>query len=261
LGQTLTVLGTTLALILTLMFLLWLVSLARKDASIVDSFWGIGFTSIAWMCFAITNGYPLRKLLITMLVTIWGLRLAIHIFRRNHGTGEDFRYRRMRARYGDRFALVSLLTVFGLQGLLMWIISLPIQVAQLAPVPDRLTWLDFLGVAVWITGFVFEAVGDWQLMRFKSDPNNRGKVMERGLWAYTRHPNYFGDATLWWGLFLIALATPGSIWTIISPAVMTFLLMKVSGVALLEKSLVKTKPQYQDYLRRTSAFFPWIPKP
>jgi steroid 5-alpha reductase family enzyme len=254
------VLGTTLALILTLMFLLWLISLARKDAGIVDMFWGIGFTAIAWMCFAITNGYPLRKLLISVLVTIWGLRLALHIFRRNHASGEDFRYRRMRARHGDRFALVSLFTVFGLQGLLMWIISLPIQVAQLAPVPDHLTRLDWLGVVVWVIGFVFESVGDWQLMRFKADQNNQAKVMARGLWAYTRHPNYFGDATLWWGLFLIALATPGSLWTIISPLVMTLLLMKVSGVALLEKSLVKTKPEYQDYIRRTSAFFPWIPK-
>ena len=259
-GQTLTVLITTLALTLILMFLLWLLSLARKDASIVDSFWGAGFTAIAWICFAITNGYPPRKLLITTLVTVWGLRLAIHIFRRNHGKGEDFRYQRMRARHGDRFALVSLFTVFGLQGVLMWIISFPIQVAEIAPVPDRMTWLDFLGVAVWIIGFLFEAVGDWQLTRFKADTNNRGKVMDRGLWAYTRHPNYFGDATLWWGLFLIALATPGSLWTIISPAIMTFLLIKISGVALLEKSLVKTKPQYQDYLRRTSAFFPWIPR-
>ncbi len=142
----------------------------------------------------------------------------------------------------------------------MWIISLPIQVAQISPVPDRLMWLDVTGVAIWIVGFLFEAVGDWQLMRFKADPNNAGKVMERGLWAYTRHPNYFGDAVLWWGLFTIALATPGSLWTIISPALMTLLLMKVSGVALLEKSLVKTKPEYQDYIRRTSAFFPWIPR-
>jgi steroid 5-alpha reductase family enzyme len=260
LGQTLITLGTTLALTLTLMFLLWLLSLARKDASIVDSFWGVGFAAIAWVCFAITNGYTPRKLLITTLVTIWGLRLAIHIFRRNHGKGEDFRYRRMRARYKERFALVSLFTVFGLQGVLMWVISFPVQVAQISPAPDRLTWLDYLGVAVWVIGFLFEAVGDWQLMRFKADSNNRGKVMDRGLWAYTRHPNYFGDATLWWGLFLIALSTPGSLWTVISPLVMTVLLIKVSGVALLEKSLVKTKPQYGDYLRRTNAFFPWIPR-
>ena len=259
-GETFTVLATTLASVLLLMFLLWLVSLALKDASIVDTFWGVGFTAIAWICFAITNGYAPRKLIISTLVTIWGLRLASHIFRRNHGKGEDFRYRRMRARHQERFALVSLFTVFGLQGLLMWVISLPVQVAQVSPAPARLTWLDLLGVAVWTVGFLFEAVGDYQLMRFKADPDNAGKVMERGLWAYTRHPNYFGDATLWWGLFLIALATPGGIWTIISPAIMTFLLMKVSGVALLEKSLVKTKPEYQDYIRRTSAFFPWIPR-
>ena len=254
------VIVTTLASILFLMFLLWLVSLALKDASIVDTFWGVGFTIIAWICFAITDGYAPRKLIIAVLVTIWGLRLATHIFRRNHAKGEDFRYRRMRARYQERFAIVSLFTVFGLQGLLMWVVSLPIQAAQVSPVPDRLTLLDVAGVAIWVVGFVFEAVGDYQLMRFKADPNNAGKVMGRGLWAYTRHPNYFGDAVLWWGLFLIALATPGSLWTMIGPAIMTFLLMKVSGVALLEKSLVKTKPEYQDYIRRTSAFFPWIPR-
>ncbi|HJQ67828.1 MAG TPA: DUF1295 domain-containing protein [Blastocatellia bacterium] len=258
-GETSTVLATTLGSIILLMFLLWLTSLALKDASIVDTFWGIGFAVIAWISFAITNGYAPRKLIIATLVTIWGLRLAAHIFRRNHGKGEDFRYRRMRARHGDRFAVVSLFTVFGLQGLLMWIISLPIQVAQVSTAPARLKWLDVTGVALWAIGFMFEAIGDWQLMRFKADSTNAGKVMRRGLWAYTRHPNYFGDATVWWGLFLIAAATPGSLWTIISPAIMTFLLMKVSGVALLEKSLVKTKPEYQDYVRRTSAFFPWIP--
>lgn len=259
-SATLTVLTDTLALTFTMMFLLWLLSLVKKDASIVDIFWGIGFTAIALASFLITQGYHGRKLLVLALTGIWGLRLALHIFTRNRGKGEDFRYRRMRKHYGNRFALVSLFTVFAFQGLLMWVISLPLQVAEISPLPARLTWLDYLGAAIWATGFFFEAVGDWQLAQFKSDPANQGHVMDRGLWAYTRHPNYFGDALLWWGLFLIALATPAGIWTVFSPLIMTTLLMKVSGVALLEKTLVKTKPEYQDYVRRTCPFFPWAPK-
>ena len=209
---------------------------------------------------ALADGYIARKLLITALAIIWGVRLAAHIFGRNREKGEDFRYRAMRARHGDRFPVVSLFTVFFLQGALMWIISLPLQVAQLSREPGRLIWLDYIGAAIWALGFLFESVGDWQLARFKSDSDNKGKVMDRGLWAYTRHPNYFGDATLWWGFFLIALATPGGIWTVVSPVIMTFLLMKVSGVALLEKTLLKTRPEYGDYARRTNAFFPWLPK-
>jgi steroid 5-alpha reductase family enzyme len=166
----------------------------------------------------------------------------------------------MRAHYGARFGVISLVTVFGLQGVLMWLISLPLQVAQVAPEPGRLTLLDGIGALLWLLGFGFEAVGDWQLVRFKGHPGNRGKVMDRGLWAFTRHPNYFGDAVLWWGLFVIAAATPGGAWTIVSPAVMTFFLMRVSGVPLLERSLLKTRPQYADYARRTSAFFPWPPR-
>jgi steroid 5-alpha reductase family enzyme len=260
LSATLTVLTETLALTLILMFLLWLLSVAIKDASIVDTFWGIGFTLIALACFLISQGYQGRKLLVLALTGTWGLRLALHIFTRNRGKGEDFRYRRMRKHHGNRFAVVSLFTVFAFQGLLMWVISLPLQVAEISPLPARLTWLDYLGAAVWAIGFSFEAVGDWQLARFKSDPTNQGRVMDRGLWAYTRHPNYFGDALLWWGLFLIALATPAGIWTVISPLIMTTLLVKVSGVALLEKTLVKTKPEYLEYKRRTNAFLPWIPK-
>lgn len=242
------------------MVLLWLVSLARKDASIVDSFWGVGFAVIAAVCFFITDGARPRKLLITTLVAIWGLRLAVHIFWRNHGKGEDYRYQAMRKKHGDRFPIVSLFTVFVFQGLLMWIISLPVQVAEVGRVPEHLGWLDYAGATVWAVGFLFEAVGDFQLTWFKFNPKNKGKVMDRGLWAYTRHPNYFGDATLWWGYFLIALAVPSGYWTIISPLAMTLLLMKVSGVALLEKKLVKTRPEYADYVRRTNAFFPWFPK-
>lgn len=255
---TLTILATTFGVTLALMFLLWLVSLALKDASIVDSFWGVGFAIIALVCFFITDGARPRKLLITTLVAIWGLRLAVHIFWRNHGKGEDYRYKAMRKKHGDRFPIVSLFTVFVFQGLLMWIISLPVQMAEIARTPEHLVWLDYFGAAVWVVGFLFEAVGDLQLTLFKINPKNKGKVMNRGLWAFTRHPNYFGDATLWWGYFLIALAVPSAYWTVISPLAMTILLMKVSGVALLEKKLVKTRPEYADYVRRTNAFFPWF---
>ncbi|MEK6303243.1 MAG: DUF1295 domain-containing protein [Acidobacteriota bacterium] len=258
--HTTTILLTTFGVTLAMMFMLWLVSLAIKNASIVDIFWGAGFAVIAVVTFWLTDGYAPRKLLIAALAAIWGTRLAIYIGSRNAGKGEDFRYQAMRKRHGDRFALASLLTVFSLQGVLMWVISLPLQFAQFSREPARLTWLDFLGVALWAIGLSFEAIGDWQLARFKSNPANKGKVMDRGLWAFTRHPNYFGDALLWWGFFLIALATPRGWWTVISPVLMTTLLMKVSGVALLEKTLVKTRPEYRDYVRRTSAFFPLPPK-
>ena len=142
----------------------------------------------------------------------------------------------------------------------MWIISLPLQVAQISPSPARLGVLDWVGSSVWLIGFVFESVGDFQLALFKSTAENRGKVMNRGLWRYPRHPNYFGDSLVWWGFFLIALSVRAGIWTLISPLVMTGLLMKISGVALLEKTLTKTKPGYRDYIRTTSAFAPWFPR-
>jgi len=251
---------TTLAATAVLMCGVWLISLKLRDASIVDSFWGPGFVVIAVVAYLVTDGFGPRKLLITTLTAIWGLRLALHIFTRNKGKGEDYRYQAMRKRYGDRFSIVSLFTVFGFQGLLMWIISMPLQFSQTAAQPDRLTLWDYAGLAVWIVGFLFEALGDHQLRQFKADSRNKGKVMDRGLWAYTRHPNYFGDATLWWGYFLIALAVPGNWWTVVSPVIMTFFLMKVSGVALLEKTLVKTRPEYAEYVRRTNAFIPWLPK-
>jgi len=241
------------------LFLLWLLSLKLKDASIVDIFWGLGFAIIAVTGYLVTNGFAGRKQLMTVLVIIWGVRLAWHIGSRNLGKGEDFRYQAMRKKHGERFPIVSLYTVFLLQGVLMLVISLPLQAAQIPVQPDRLTVLDFVGLVVWLSGFLFEAVGDWQLRQFKSDPANKGKLMDRGLWAFTRHPNYFGDALLWWGFYLIACAA-GAWWTIFSPALMTFLLLKVSGVAMLERSLTKTKPEYEAYARRTNAFLPWFPK-
>jgi steroid 5-alpha reductase family enzyme len=254
------VLVATLAATVVMMLLVWLLSLAKRDVSIVDVFWGLGFVLIAHIACLAGRGYSGRKLLVTSLVTLWGVRLAVYLLWRNWGQEEDYRYRAMRKHHGERFAWVSLYTVFGLQGALMWVISLPLQVAQASAVPARLTWLDGLATLLWAGGLLFEAVGDRQLARFKANPANHGKVMNRGLWAYTRHPNYFGDAVVWWAFFLIALATPLGVWTLISPLLMTFMLMRVSGVALLERKLVKTRPEYEAYRRETNAFFPWFPR-
>jgi len=259
-GDTMEVFVTTLAATFALMLGVWLLSLALKDASIVDVVWGLGFLLIAGVCYATTGGYAGRKILITALAAVWGLRLALHIFLRNKGKGEDYRYQAMRRRFGKRFPIVSLFTVFGLQGVLMWVISLPLQIGQLSREPAGLTWLDWTGAVIWLVGFLFESVGDLQLVRFKAERRNKGKVMDRGLWRFTRHPNYFGDALLWWGFFVIALATPHGVWTVVGPLIMTGLLMKVSGVALLEKTLTKTKPEYAGYVSRTNAFFPWRPR-
>jgi len=247
-----------LAAALGLMALLWLVSLARRDASIVDIFWGAGFVVLGWLYFALTpQGVIERKLLIAALVTIWGLRLSLYIFSRNRGKGEDFRYVAMRNAAGPRWWWQSYFQVFVLQGVLMWLISAPLLAAQLVAQPG-LTLLDGLGVVVWAVGFYFEAAGDWQLARFKANPANKGKVMDRGVWRYTRHPNYFGDAAQWWGFFLIALAAGGWL-TVLSPILMTFLLVRVSGKALLEKSL-NGRPGYRAYVARTSGFIPWFPR-
>lgn len=248
-----------LAVILVLMTGLWLLSLRLKNSSIVDIFWGAGFVITAWVSFAQTpDGFLPRKLLIAVLATIWGLRLSSYIFLRNRGKGEDFRYRKMREKAGDNWAGQSFARVFLLQGLLMWIISMPLLAAQMGTKAGRLTVVDLTGMLVWLVGFVFEAVGDAQLKRFKADPANRGKVMDRGLWRYTRHPNYFGDAVQWWGFYLIAAAA-GGWWSVFSPILMTFLLVRVSGAALLEKTLA-VRPGYAEYIRATSGFFPWLPR-
>ena len=243
-----------------LMIITWLVSLPIRNASIVDIVWGLGFVFVAWTAFFVSDGADPRRWLLTALTTVWGLRLSVYLAMRNLGKEEDYRYQEMRQRHGDRFGLVSLGTVFGLQGVLIWVVSLPVQAGQVPPSPPTLTWVDYLGAGVWLVGLVFESVGDWQLARFKADPANKGKVMDRGLWRYTRHPNYFGDFMVWWGLFLIALATGVAWWTVIGPIVMSILLIRVSGKAMLEKTIGKRRPAYEDYIRRTSGFFPMPPR-
>jgi steroid 5-alpha reductase family enzyme len=252
--------GIGVLIVLGFMTVLWIVSLVLRNSSIVDIFWGTGFVVVNWVYFALTpNGFPGRKWLMVTVVTIWGLRLSLYILWRNWGKGEDFRYRKWREEAGGEWWWRSFFKVFLLQGLLLWIISAPLLAAQVSATPARLTVLDFVAILVWAIGFFFEAVGDWQMARFKADPANKGKVMDRGLWRYTRHPNYFGEATMWWAYYLVALAG-GGFWTVFSPIVMTVLLLRVSGVALLEKSLKETKPKYKEYVETTSAFIPWFPR-
>ena len=249
------------AAVLALMLSTWALSVIRRDASIVDIAWGLGFVVVAWLAFVLGNGPLERRLLVAALVTIWGLRLAAHMVSLRSGHGEDFRYREMRARHGRRFPLVSLFSVYLFQGLGMWAVSLPVQAAAALPGPSGLTALDLAGVAVCVGGMAFEVGGDRQLARFRADPRNRGKVMDRGLWRYTRHPNYFGDFCVWWGIFLIALANDGAWWSVAGPLTMTLIFTRIFGVPLMEKHLASTRPGYAEYVRRTSAFFPCRPKP
>jgi steroid 5-alpha reductase family enzyme len=246
--------------ILGSMTLLWLLSLALKDSSIVDIFWGTGFVVATWAAFLLTpEGFAARKALLSALVTIWGLRLSLHLLVRNWGKGEDFRYQAWRKEAGHTWWWRSFFQVFLLQGVILWIVAAPLLAGQISAWPDHLTWLDYLAVAVWAVGFFFEAVGDWQLARFKANPANKGKVLDSGVWRYTRHPNYFGDATQWWAYYLIA-AAGGGWWTIFSPILMTALLLRVSGVTLLEKTLKDEKPGYKEYVETTSEFIPWFPR-
>lgn len=243
------------AAILCLMILLWLASLALKNASIVDIFWGAGFVMIAWLDASLSPFMSPAKWLMTALVTLWGLRLALHIGLRNWGKPEDFRYTKWREENGASWWWRSFFKVFLLQGVIMWIVSAPIISIRVTDGIPGLSALDLLAVLVWGIGFFFEVVGDWQLTRFKADPANRGKLLTTGVWAYTRHPNYFGDAAQWWGFYLLALGA-GGWWSIFSPLLMTFLLVRVSGVSLLEETLIK-KPGYAEYMQKTGAFFPW----
>jgi steroid 5-alpha reductase family enzyme len=249
-----------LATILTVLTFVWVLSLKLQDASVADVCWGLGFVLLAWMYCLLTPAWTARSWLVAVLVTLWGVRLSLHIYRRNRGKGEDPRYRAMRVSHGHAFWWRSLFTVFWLQGALLWFVALPVFAAVRAAEPAALTFVDGFGVILFAVGFGFEVVGDRQLRRFRADPSNRGRVLDRGLWRYTRHPNYFGDATLWWGLYAIAAATPGGWLTVLSPVLMTYLLLQVSGVALLERSLTSSRPGYRAYIAHTPAFFPWFPR-
>jgi steroid 5-alpha reductase family enzyme len=236
----------------------FLIALFRKDNSIVDIAWGPGFILVALVTLLLKPGHEARHVLISLLVAVWGIRLATHILMRNRGRGEDFRYAKWRKEWGRWFIPRSFLQVFMLQGIFMLLISLPVVVVNRSK-ERGLTILDALGAALWLVGFLFEAIGDQQLKTFKQKPESRGRIMTTGLWKYTRHPNYFGEAALWWGVFLVALAVPSGWAAIISPLTISFLLLKVSGIPMLEKRY-QGNVEFAAYARRTSPFFPWFPK-
>ena len=249
-----------LAAAIALGLILWLVSLAVRDSSIVDIAWGPLILLVGLTYYLTTDAPGSRARLIVALVALWAVRLAAHIGARNLGHGEDFRYAAWRAQHPDTWWIRSYFKVFLLQGVIAWLVAMPLFYAITSRAPSGWTMWDGAGVAVFAFGFLFEAIGDEQLRRFKADPANKGRVMNTGLWRYTRHPNYFGEAVLWWGLGLIGAATPNGWIGLVGPAIITFLLIRVSGVAMLEKALRETKPGYGDYIARTSAFFPRLPR-
>ncbi len=251
-------LAENLSMLLGAMGALWLISLWLRDASIVDLFWGPSALLVACVTWGLSEAPTARSHWALALTALWGLRLGLYLLWRNAGHDEDFRYQAMRGHHGRHFWWRSLLTVFWLQACVMWLVSWPVQAAIHASEPTALGALDIVGIALVLTGVAFESIADWQLARFKSDPANRGRLMDRGLWAWTRHPNYFGDFTVWWGLFALAAAT-GAWLTAIGPAVMGFLLIRVSGKAMLERHMTH-KPGWDEYVERTSGFFPRPPR-
>jgi steroid 5-alpha reductase family enzyme len=246
-----------LAAMLALGCVTWAVSFVKSDVSIVDSVWSLLIFSGCIVYAAALPAAGPRAVMVLLLAALWALRLAVHITWRNWGEPEDRRYRAIRARNQPNFEWKSLYLVFVLQAVLAWIVSLSLFAGVAGGAAPR--WLDIAGAAVVLFGSAFETGGDWQLARFKRDPANAGRVMDRGLWRYTRHPNYFGEFCVWWGFYLIALAA-GGWWTLLSPLLMSVLLLKVSGVTLLEQDIGERRPAYRDYIARTNAFFPGLPK-
>ena len=256
------ILALNAAVVLPVMLALWLVALRLRDVSFVDAFWGLNMGLVAAVDFAVGDGDPTRKALLAGLAVAWALRLGGHLFLRWRRNGPDRRYvgllQRLKGR-GLSFPVASLVFVFLLQGVLLLLVSLPVQIGQAVQGPP-VGALGWAGAGLALFGLVFEAVGDHQLERFKADPANRGQVMDHGLWRYTRHPNYFGDACVWWGLGLIACEVPCGWVALAGPAFLTFTLLRWSGAPTTEGAMKETRPGYADYIRRTSGFIPWPPK-
>ena len=245
----------TLALILFIYMSSWfIVSLLKKRNDVADIAWGLGFVIMTWSSFFLSTASGWRAFLVATLVSVWGLRLAWHIHKRNKNKTEDYRYLAWRKEWGKYFYLRSYLQVYLLQGFLLFLIVLPVLIINKNS-SANLGWLDLVGLAIWFLGFYFEAVGDAQLAKFIQNPDNKGKLMQSGLWAYTRHPNYFGEVTQWWGIWLIALSVPNTLFAIISPITITFLILKVSGIPLLEKKMDEN-PEFESYKKRVSMFIP-----
>ena len=242
-----------LAAMTALAVLTWLLSVIKRDVSIVDSIWSLMILAGGTVYAAASDEYGPRISLILGLLLLWALRLSLYLTWRNWGEAEDRRYREIRNKYSPQFALKSLGIIFLLQAVLAWIISLPLWPALSHSI--ALQSLDVLAIALWLVGMGFETIGDWQLARFKADPANRGKVLDHGLWRYTRHPNYFGEALIWWGFYLFAVSA-GAWWTLPAPLLMTWLLLKFSGVVLLEQTISERRPAYRQYIESTNAFIP-----
>lgn len=245
----------TIAVVLFLYMTLWfIVSLIKKRNDVADIAWGLGFILVAWTSFYLSEENDLRSLIVNVLVTIWGIRLAVHVYMRNKNKAEDYRYNAWRKMWGKYFYLRSYFQVFILQGILLYIIALPILLANLQ-YDTSVDALVFVGILIWIVGFFFETVGDMQLVKFVKNSENKGKLMQEGLWKYTRHPNYFGEVVQWWGIWIIVFLTPYGLWGIISPLTITILIMKISGIPMLEKKMSK-HPDFAEYKKRVSVFFP-----
>jgi len=246
-----------LAVIAILAVATWLLSLRLRDVSIVDSAWSIMFVAAVLVYLLAANDFGLKNVIILALVLVWALRLSIHLTWRNWGEPEDHRYVEIRKKYSPNFPFKSLFIIFLFQAVLAWIISLPLLGAITLRFEQTLitTTLLTFGIMLWIIGMFFETVADYQLARFKNNPSNHRKVMDKGLWKYSRHPNYFGECVIWWGFYLIALSM-GAWWSIISPLILTWLLLKFSGVVMLEETITKRRPEYEDYVKRTNAFIP-----
>ena len=249
-----------LGLTLGLAVLTWLASLVRRDASLVDRVWSLLIVGAGWVYWALLAAPSLRGLAMLLLASLWALRLSAFISWRNWGHGEDRRYQAIRARNEPGFAFKSLYLVFCLQALLAWVVSAPLLMGLASG--GAWQWLDVLGLGWAAFGLIFETVADLQLAHFKAQPRNKGQVMDSGLWRYSRHPNYFGEACVWWGLWLTALAGGwAAAWSIVAPLLMTVLLLKVSGVRLLEQDIGERRPAYRDYIARTNAFIPGPVRP
>lgn len=248
----------TVLAVFAYMTALFLLAIVKKRNDLVDNAWGMGFVLIAWLYFILLPSADWLRIMINILISVWAIRLSCFLFMRYKNRKEDFRYAQWRKDWGKSWLWRSYLQVFLLQGFFMLTIAYPVFLHR-QPRGNPSFLIVLLGFIIWLIGFIFESVGDAQMLAFKRDPANQGKVMNKGLWKYTRHPNYFGESAMWWGIFVLSLNFEGGIFALASPVIITTLLLKVSGISLLEKKY-KDKPEYQSYILKTSSFFPLPPK-
>ncbi|UCC20500.1 MAG: DUF1295 domain-containing protein [Promethearchaeota archaeon] len=265
----LVIIGYSALFLLGYLIIAFIIGTIKKNNGLMDVFYGPGYFVVALtslVLYFMLNGFlNIRQIIVTSLVFIWALRLGTYVFIRNRGKPEDYRYQAMRKRWKTNIVLKSLIRVYIFQGVVIFIVAFPVWFVNMSNNSPLISLIDFsgitlwLGAIIWIIGFLFETFGDYQLYKFKKDPNNKGQVMDQGLWKYTQHPNYFGEVTQWWGIFIIALAVPFGFISVVGPIFITYMIIKVSGIRLLNYRY-KDDDKYADYKRRTSQFFPWFPK-